>query len=148
MILRISNLFGPHHFSSNNGIINIAIRKSFKDEVINIIGDGSLQKDFLFIRDFVKIYWALINNSKANNAIVNVGSGHILSITSILNIIKLKLPNIQINYLNMQTADNGVIDFSIDRLKSIVQIDFKDPDSAIESTIEWEKLQFKKSNLL
>lgn len=148
MILRISNLFGPHHFSSNNGIINIAIRKSFKHEVINIIGDGSLQKDFLFITDFVKIYWALINNSKANNVVINVGSGRMLSITSVLNIIKLKLPNTQICYSNMQTADNGLFDFSIDRLKSFVQIDFKDPESAIDSTIEWEKLQVKKSNLL
>lgn len=147
MILRISNLFGPHHCSSNNGIINIAIRKCLKGEIINIVNNGALQKDFLFIKDFVKIYWALINDSKANNAIINVGSGQLLSINSILNIIKCKLPNIQINYLKGQTADIGLNDFSIDRLNSIVQIDFKDLESAIERTIQWEKLQFKKSNL-
>ena len=46
LILRVSNPFGKFHTSEKQGIINIAVRRALKGEILEIWGDGSQSKDY------------------------------------------------------------------------------------------------------
>lgn len=142
-ILRVSNLFGPHHYNENNGIINIAIRKFFKGDSVNIFGDGSIAKDYLFVSDFAKIYWDIIRNLKTNNNVINVGSGYLYSVNELLIILKRKLPHIVVSYINSNKTDNNFHEFSLVKLKGMLPLELTSFELAIDKTIEWECNNFK-----
>ena len=142
-IIRISNLFGPYHYNENNGIINVSIRKALNGDILNIVGNGSITKDFLFVSDFAKIYWSIISSKDTINSIINVGSGSLFSINDILSILKKKLPQLSLNYINTQKIDNSFSDFSINKLKGIIQLNLTNFETAIDKTIHWEYQNIK-----
>jgi UDP-glucose 4-epimerase len=144
IILRVSNLFGPFHYNENNGIINIAIRKALKAETVNIFGNGSISKDFLYVSDFAKIYWSIVYHNTTINTIINVGSGYIFSIKDILSILLKKIPNMDIKYNITNQIDNNIFDFSLNKLNSIVQFNLTNFETALNKTILWEQQKFTK----
>jgi UDP-glucose 4-epimerase len=142
-IIRISNLFGPYHYNENNGIINVSIRKALNGDILNIVGNGSITKDFLFVSDFAKIYWSIISSKDTINSIINVGSGFLFSINDILSILKKKLPQLSVNYILTKKIDNSFSDFSINKLKGIIQLNLTNFETALDKTIHWEYQNIK-----
>jgi UDP-glucose 4-epimerase len=143
-ILRVSNLFGPYHYNENNGIINVAIRKALNADTVNIFGNGTISKDYLFVSDFAKIFWCIIFNKDTSNSVINVGSGILFSINDVLSIIKKKIPQLTVNYVNSNETDKNFSDFSISKLKRFVKLNLSNYDFAIDKTIRWEKQNLKK----
>jgi UDP-glucose 4-epimerase len=144
-ILRISNLFGPHHYNEHNGIINIAIRKFIKGDSLTVFGDGSIAKDFLFVSDFSKIYWDIIRNKKTNNNVINVGSGYIYSVNDIMLILKRKLPQFVVRYINGNKIENNFSELSLIKLKGILPLKITSFELAVDKTIKWEFDNFKQN---
>ena len=50
LILRLSNPYGPYHYSDKQGIVNVALRHAINNKPIQIWGDGSAEKDYIYIR--------------------------------------------------------------------------------------------------
>ncbi len=140
LILRVSNPFGKFHASEKQGIINIAIRRALRGDVVEVWGDGNQSKDYLFVDDLVKIIFKLLEKNYINKTI-NIGSGQSYKLNNILNTIKLYLPGLQINYLDSKLTD--VKDFCLDisLMKSLIDFEFLDFNQTIEQTIDWERLQ-------
>lgn len=138
LVLRISNPFGSYHNSEQQGVINIAIRRAVMGKSLEVWGDGSQSKDYIFIDDLVKIIFQLIQN-KIVNKVVNVGSGQSHQLNNILDIIKSHLPNFEINYVESKRTD--VKDFCLDisLLKSLIDFKFTEFEEAIKKTILFEK---------
>ncbi|MGE6353879.1 NAD-dependent epimerase/dehydratase family protein [Flavobacterium sp. NPDC079362] len=138
LILRVSNPFGKFHASEKQGVINIAIRRALKNETVEVWGDGTQSKDYIFVDDLVKIIFKFLKQGVVNKTI-NVGSGEIHQLNSILHTIKLHLPALKINYVASKITD--VKDFCLDisLMKSLVNFKFTKFEKAIEDTIEWEK---------
>lgn len=145
LILRISNPFGKYHNSNKNGLINIAIRKAIANETIQIWGDGTTTKDYIFATDFANIFWQLKLNNNCNETI-NVGSGNYYSINEILVNIKKIIPSTRWEYIEAKVFDtiNPVI--SISKLKSKIIVEYTNLSKAIEETYNWElnRFNFKK----
>lgn len=141
LILRVSNPFGMFHQSKVNGLINIAIRKSMNNEPIQIWGDGTSTKDYIFASDLARVFWQLKELNCCND-VINIGSGQMYSINDILGFIKLVLPQTKWVYQDEKIFDTRYADFNIDKLKS--KINFKNTQivKAIESTYFWEKNKF------
>jgi UDP-glucose 4-epimerase len=138
LILRVSNPFGKFHTSEKQGIINIAVRRALKGEILEIWGDGSQSKDYLFVDDLVNIIFNLLQN-KCTNMTINVGSGKSFRLNDILDTIKRYLPGLEVNYLDSKLTD--VKDFCLDisLMKSLVNSEFTEFEEAIVKTILWEK---------
>ena len=138
LILRVSNPFGMFHQSKVNGLINIAIRKSMNNEPIQIWGDGTSTKDYIFASDLARIFWQL-KELNCYNDVINIGSGQMYSINDILGYIKIVLPQTKWVYQDEKIFDTRHSDFNIDKLKSKTNFSNTQIVQAIESTYYWEK---------
>ncbi|WP_318801093.1 NAD-dependent epimerase/dehydratase family protein [Flavobacterium sp. MMLR14_040] len=142
LILRVSNPFGKFHSSENQGIVNIAIRRSLVGKDLEVWGDGTQSKDYIFIDDLVVIIFQLLKRNIVNKTI-NVGSGKSNQLNRILDIIKIYLPALKVTYLASKATD--VKDFCLDisLLQSILDFEFTVFEEAIKKTILFEKKQLK-----
>lgn len=140
LILRVSNPFGEFHNSEIQGIINIASRRAIKGEAIEVWGDGTQSKDYIYIYDLVKIIFQLVEN-KIINKTINVGFGQAFQLNLILDKIKLNFPEFKINYIASKPTDikNFCLDISL--LQSLINFEFTNLDEAIRNTILWEKMK-------
>lgn len=137
LILRISNPFGRFHTSEKQGVVNIAIRRALRGETLEVWGDGTQSKDYLFVDDLVKIIFLLLKHEVVNKTL-NVGSGESYQLNCILNTIRVYLPNLEVKYVESKKTD--VKDFSLDisLMQSIVNFKFTEFKEAIQQTIVWE----------
>ena len=110
IIFRISNPFGPYQrFGSNHyGILNWFIHKAINKEKIEIYGDGSQQRDFIFISDLIDILKASITNKKMFGKIYNVGYGKGISIREAVEVIGKYIPNTQIEFKPWPEIDKKI----------------------------------------
>jgi UDP-glucose 4-epimerase len=138
LILRISNPFGKFHISEKQGVVNISIRRALRGEVLEVWGDGLQSKDYIFVCDLVKIIFLLLKKG-ITDKIINVGSGKKYQLNVILNMIRVTLPNLQVNYMSAKSTD--VKDFCLDitLLNSLIDIQFTGFEVAISKTILWEQ---------
>jgi UDP-glucose 4-epimerase len=138
LILRISNPFGAFHESEIQGVVNIAIRRAIKGELLEVWGNGSQSKDYIFMDDLIQIIIKLIENNILNKTI-NVGSGKSYQLNAILGEIKLILPEFKINYIESKPTDIKDFCLDISLLKSLIDFEFTEFDEAIRKTIMYEK---------
>ena len=138
-IYRISNLYGKHHNSSKNGFINIYIRKLLKNETIQILGNGSVSKDFLYISDFTRIFWKLHELNNPNSETLNIGRGNVFSLNEILIYLKKSFPLMKIEYTDQAKYDLTSNHISLNKLKTYFDFKYSDLEKSIEETILWEK---------
>jgi UDP-glucose 4-epimerase len=138
LILRVSNPFGLYHESEVNGLINIAIRKSLSNKPIQIWGDGTSTKDYIFASDLARVFWQL-KELNCYNDVINIGSGQMYSINDILGYIRMVLPQTKWVYQDEKIFDTRHSIFSIDKLKSKIEFSNTQIVQAIESTYHWEK---------
>ncbi len=79
-ILRLSGVYGKHDY------INSTIAKIIKNIIVhksaNIVGDGSLQRDYLFVDDLVNIIECIVKNELATT--MNLATGKSISIKKLI----------------------------------------------------------------
>ncbi len=138
LILRPSNPFGEYHINPQQGLINVILKKIFNGENIEIWGDGSVVRDYIYIKDFVRIFIDLIEK-KIQNEILNIGSGRGYSINEILTIIRKEIKDFQLKYMDKRKVDVPYLILNIDKLKTILDINFISIEKSIKKTYEWLK---------
>lgn len=76
-ILRPSNVYGPGQAARQGfGIIPTAFNKIIKDEPLEIWGDGSAIRDYLYVDDFIKLCLAIIDKPMTKGVVtLNAASG-------------------------------------------------------------------------
>jgi len=88
LIIRPSNPYGPRqNFLGNQGVIAIFIYRILTRQPIEIWGDGSAFKDYIFIDDLVGAVAALLKSNCCND-VFNVGSGTCVSVNELLAVIQ------------------------------------------------------------
>jgi UDP-glucose 4-epimerase len=109
-VLRIFNNYGPRaHFEGDAGeIIPRSIIQVLNGKQPTIFGDGSITRDFFFVRDTAKVLCDLLGYTNLTRGeVINIGTGEERSIKSIVELI-LKLmnkTNISIDYQTDRPAD-------------------------------------------
>ena len=85
-IVRPANIYGPNdNFGKNSMVIPSLIKKGCEDDVINVWGDGSPTRDFIYCEDVARGMLHMVEN-KVNDT-VNLGSGEGVKISDIANTI-------------------------------------------------------------
>lgn len=139
LILRLSNPYGSYHFNRKQGVINVAIRKALSGETLQIWGDGNARKDYIYILDFVKILFILLEQEQYCG-VINIASGTTTSINEIIQ--EIKSINIDISVEHTDTKQLDVTNFELDitKLHSLIgDFQFTNIKEGILKTIEWNR---------
>tara|TARA_B110000211_G_C14090507_1_gene558754 strand:+ start:5325 stop:6263 length:939 start_codon:yes stop_codon:yes gene_type:complete len=137
LILRLSNPYGPYHYSLKQGVLNVALRAAFEQKDFAVWGDGENTKDYIYVADFSEIVFKLLN-LKINNQIINVGSGNLLSTNKILSHIK-KIYS-KFSWKNIKIKNNDVQNFELEltKLKDLIgDYSFTSIEEGVNKTNEW-----------
>ncbi len=134
-IVRPANIYGPNdNFGKNSMVIPALIKKGHEDDVINVWGDGSPTRDFIYCEDVARGMLHMVEN-KVNDT-VNLGSGEGVKISDIANTIGRHFDK-EVKYDT--TKPNG----DMKRLMSMKRANdygFKPTtslDDGIQKTIDW-----------
>ncbi len=125
LILRPSNPYGHgQRIFGKQGLIAVSIGKILTGGVINVWGDGTSIRDYIYIDDLVKIV-SQIFDSGVKNATINIGSGKGYSVNSIISILKgIVSENVNVIYTTERKADVSNMILNNTLLNSIVDIEF------------------------
>lgn len=139
LITRLSNPYGPYHYSKKQGIINIALEKAMKGEVLEIWGDGNGNKDYIYIADFCKILFHLIKRGFESYCVLNIGSGELLSVNKIAEAIKSKYyPQFEYKHINVNNLDVSSFKLDLKKLNGIIgDFDFTTFEKGLSLTKKW-----------
>lgn len=137
LILRLSNPYGPYHFSMKQGIINVAIRSALEKKFFSVWGSGESLKDYIYIEDFAVILFRLVK-LKINNTIINVGSEKMATVNYILSQVKNVYPNFTWNYVKAKNFDAEHFELNITKLKMLLgDYSFTSIEEGILKTNKW-----------
>ena len=90
-ILRLANPYGEgQKVSTSQGAATIFLHKALRDETIEIWGDGTVTRDYIYISDVISAMVSSIKYS-GNQRIFNIGSGQGLSLNELIQQIELVL---------------------------------------------------------
>lgn len=139
LVLRLSNPYGPFHYSKKQGIVNIALEKAMNNETIDIWGDGNGRKDYIYIVDFCRILFSLIEKNFQKFNVINVGSGQLLSVNDIVSTIKNKMYNsFEWNYIETNKLDVSSFELNIQKLMTeMPNIHFTNFEDGLAETHKW-----------
>lgn len=88
-VLRLSNPFGERQrIASAQGAVTTFLHKALHGEEIEIWGDGSVVRDYIYVADAVQALIAAID-TRADGQVINVGSGLGQSLNDILAAIEI-----------------------------------------------------------
>ncbi|OMQ42881.1 NAD-dependent epimerase/dehydratase family protein [Ensifer sp. 1H6] len=83
-VLRVANPFGPLQVASKNqGVIAAFLRRILADQPVEIWGDGSVARDYLYVNDVVDAL-ILSASHKGEDRIFNIGSGIARTINEVI----------------------------------------------------------------
>jgi UDP-glucose 4-epimerase len=138
-ILRVTNPFGPFQTSiKNQGVIAALIARAIHDESIEIWGDGSVVRDFIFIDDVVDALIAA-GNDHGGARIFNIGRGEGHSLREVISALEILLcKKLNIQWKAARPLDVPVSVLAIERARDVLgwvpKTTFED---GLNKTIAW-----------
>lgn len=88
VVFRISNPYGERQpLHSKQGVIPVFLENILQDKPINVYGDGSMVRDYLYVKDVADMIVAASGRNFAHH-IYNVGSGVGVSVNELIDIAK------------------------------------------------------------
>ena len=88
-VLRISNPFGPHQrVSGQQGVIAAFIQRILAGQPIDIWGDGSVRRDFLYVADVAEAFERAAEH-EGPERVFNIGSGVSRSLAEVIKALSL-----------------------------------------------------------
>ena len=125
LILRPSNPYGHgQNLFGKQGLVAVAIGKILKGEPVEVWGDGSAVRDYIYIDDLVKVFLVLLEKN-VKNTTLNIGSGRGFSVNDVLAFLKIvSKQDFKIEYKNPRPVDVSNMVLDISNLKQYVDIKF------------------------
>lgn len=121
-ILRVSNPFGPGQvFKNGQGLIPALISRFERGLPIQIFGDGSASRDYLYISDLVDAIESVIDLPGHRQVTLNVGSGVARSILEVVRTVEeVAQIKFEIEYLPERRTDVHTISLDIERAMALL----------------------------
>jgi UDP-glucose 4-epimerase len=104
-VLRLSNPYGPRQDPTRrHGAAATFMYRMLKNESIDVWGDGSTTRDYIYVSDFSEACVRAANSDFTG--VVNIGSGHGISLNELISKIEgtISKPG-KVNYLNVREVD-------------------------------------------
>ncbi len=106
-LLRFSNLYGAGGMPFYNSVISTMMHQIKQGETIAIHGDGSQERDYLYVQDAVTAIIAAIHCKSLKAIPMNICTGVLTSLNEILEILKMYSRNeIRVRYDTIAKTEN------------------------------------------
>ena len=139
LILRLSNPFGPYHYSMRQGICNVAVDTALAGKALTVWGEGCARKDYIYVADFVKIMF-LLEQKGISGEVFNIGSGQLYSVNEILVQVKKQIPGFRWSYSDSMQNDVTQFELDLSKLKrTIGEFDFVGLEEGIRRILDWKE---------
>ncbi len=138
--LRMFNVYGPGQDLTNfrQGMVSIYLAQAINSGKIEVKGNLSRYRDFIFIEDVVETWFRSATYKSAENQIFNVGTGLKTTIGELLEIICKSVPGADFFVQGSTPGDQNGIFADNSKLKNILGINnFKQLDEGISVFNEW-----------
>jgi UDP-glucose 4-epimerase len=138
-VLRVANPFGPLQSTlKNQGVIATLVSRVVTGESMEIWGDGSVVRDFVYIDDVVDALEAVIDDH-SDERIFNIGSGQGRSLREVVETIeRLAGCKLDIHWKPKRSFDVPVSIVAIDRAQDMLGWVPKTPfEAGLRLTIAW-----------
>jgi UDP-glucuronate decarboxylase len=103
-IFRFFNTYSE--FQSNDFVVPIFVKKAIANEDLVIFGDGSQTRSFLYAQDNINFCYQCLNDERAYNITVNVGSEKEVTIEELANIV-IKTVNSKSRIIKVPPLEKG-----------------------------------------
>lgn len=125
LILRPSNPYGHgQNLYGKQGLVAVAIGKLLKNEPVEVWGDGSAVRDYIYIDDLVGIFAKLMEN-EVHNTTLNIGSGRGYSVNDVLAFLKIvSQQDFKIVYQNPRPVDVSNMVLDVKELKKHIAVEY------------------------
>ena len=152
-VLRIFNNYGPRaHYEGDAGeVIPRTIVRILNGLNPVIFGDGSVTRDFFFVKDTARVLADLLDVQNITAETINVGTGVEITMRCLIEkLVKLMSDHrVQIDYLDDRPADVPRLWVDNAKLKSLVSLQrLKEFDEGLQETVEFYRGLGKPSELL
>lgn len=119
--LRLSNPYGPHQrVKATQGVIPVFCYKALMGEPIEIWGDGSVRRDFIYIDDVISAISQVVYLEDPPEEL-NIGSGKATSINELLKLIaEVTGKKLDCRFTATRNCDVPVSMLDISRIKSLL----------------------------
>ena len=139
LIVRLSNPYGPYHYSMKQGVVNIAMMKAIKCEPLQIWGEGNDKKDYIYVEDFVDILFRLLNKG-VSNQVINIGSGTLLSVNEIAETVRSLVPGFKGEHADAKQFDASHFELDTNKLHDLIgDYQFTPFIEGLQKTYFWTK---------
>lgn len=151
-VLRIFNNYGPRaHYEGDSGeIIPRTIVNVLNNIAPTIFGDGSITRDFFFVKDTARVLSKLIGLKNITGKTFNLGTGVEISMKHLVEQILTLIPNtpVQISYLPDRPADVPRLWVNSSKIRSVLTIENEMPfTEGLKETVDFYTELNKKENL-
>lgn len=116
LVLRLSNPYGPYHYSMKQGLINVALKTAEQGKEFVVWGDGTATKDYIYVEDVCRILFQLMEQNQYGE-VFNVGSGETLSVNQILCAIRKYYPDFKWRYQPQNSTDVNCVKLDISKVR-------------------------------
>jgi UDP-glucose 4-epimerase len=138
-VLRVANPFGPYQIPmKNQGIIATLVSHALRHERIEIWGDGSVVRDYIFVADVVDAMETAAAD-RGDGRIFNIGTGQGRSLREIIASIEAQMGReLDISWKPGRPIDVPASVMAIERARDVLGWTPKTPfEKGLEQTIEW-----------
>lgn len=88
-VLRISNPYGERQrHDRNQGVVSVFLNKMLRGEPIEIWGDGSVVRDYIYVKDVARAFYLAAQEDSIPERVFNIGSGNGLSLRELVGILQ------------------------------------------------------------
>lgn len=124
LIVRPSNPYGHgQNLYGKQGLVAVAIGKILEDKPVEVWGDGSAIRDYIYIDDLAKVFYQLIDKEICNET-VNLGSGRGYSVNDVLAFLKIiTKKDFKIVYENARPMDVSNMVLDTDKMQRLAQVE-------------------------
>lgn len=147
LIARISNPYGPgQDFHKGVGFVDAAVKKTLSHEPIEIWGDGTVIRDYIYIDDVVEMLYALLDYN-GEQEVFNVSSNEGISLNQVIECLRKLGYTPKVQYKDSRSVDVPAVVLDNEKIRMV----YTDPLTSFQEGLAkytdylqhngWEKSQ-------
>jgi UDP-glucose 4-epimerase len=120
--LRFFNVYGPRQESSPYGfVVGIFLDRALKGETLQIFGDGTATRDFVFYKDNINCVLTAMLKDETNGETINIGKGAPTTIQELAeHVIALSGKDLKIEYLPVRKMEIKYRTPDVSKMESLI----------------------------
>lgn len=138
-IIRLANPYGPYQRPNGRvGVITTFVYRAITKGVVEVYGDGTVVRDFIYIDDAIRGILNIVN-LESEIRVFNLGSGKGTSVNEVIDILRKHIsPNLQVQYYSSRPVDVQMNYLDISRYeKCFGKLRLVSLDKGIQKTTEF-----------